>query len=150
MMMPPPIITFECEYLIEPNTTNQPTTYPTQPEQVNLLERVKELERELADTIRRHGNLFADICYAAFGHSDALTDEQLVDSLAAMKKEYDELRRDLHSQVCTDDNPCAFCREFSESIANAEAYRNSIKAEVLRDMAKEKMDEQTGTAFWSE
>jgi hypothetical protein len=49
MMMPPPIITFECEYLIEPNTTNQPTTYPTQPEQVNLLERVKECGWEKDD-----------------------------------------------------------------------------------------------------
>jgi hypothetical protein len=65
--------------------------------------------------------------------------ERMVAARAALAQ--DELRGDLHGQVCTAEKPCALCREIMESMVNAEAYRNSIKAEVLRDMAKEKMDD---------
>lgn len=43
------------------------------------------LRKEYADTLRRHGEFCAAVTLAAFGHSDALTHEQIIASLRGLR-----------------------------------------------------------------
>jgi BMFP domain-containing protein YqiC len=57
-----------------------------------LRSRINELEAENAQlrdqftsSLAANGQFRSDVCYAAFGHRDALTDEQIVDSLKQLR-----------------------------------------------------------------
>ena len=72
-----------------------------------------------ADQIRsmaHHGQFISDICYAAFGHRDALTDEQIVASLREMRRELTAAlaRENRMRQVLVQDCPSGDANSYCE------------------------------------
>ena len=47
---------------------------------------LSNLRREYAETLKRHGAFCEAITRAAFSHSDALTHEQIIDSLVQLRR----------------------------------------------------------------
>lgn len=46
---------------------------------------IRRLQSIITSSLASNGQFRSDVCYAAFGHRDALTDEQIIDSLKAMR-----------------------------------------------------------------
>jgi len=82
-----------------------------------------DLETELAAatvehvrSMAHHGQFISDICYAAFGHRDALTDEQIVASLREMRRELTAAlaRENRMRQVLVQDCPSGDANSYCE------------------------------------
>ena len=56
-----------------------------------LVGELRKTQREYAETLARHGAFVAQVIFAAFGHTGALTYEQIIESLRMQRKWIAEL-----------------------------------------------------------
>jgi hypothetical protein len=52
-----------------------------------LVDQLRKLQSEYAGTLARHGRFCSGVVYAAFGHTNALTHEQIVASLRTLRED---------------------------------------------------------------
>lgn len=48
---------------------------------------LSKIKKEYAESLMRHGEFCAQVTLAAFGHSNALTHDQIIDSLRELRRE---------------------------------------------------------------
>lgn len=51
-----------------------------------LVAELRQTQRECRRMMEWHGNFLADLTWAAFGHRDALTHEQIIESLRELRR----------------------------------------------------------------